>query len=190
MKKLFLLLLPIIFFSCVKKELTYQILDFEHKSFYVNGVSASEGLETVIQSIEDIGFRGYKIDTVDLRCIGKGISYYAVWENHNDLTKSQFDKLTGNLFTNLPSSDLILEEVNNNGCSIFLEWYPSNILKKVVIQLSNNEYEADANEVNKRLSTIFPHSRIGNSYGYKEYFTDDNLVCWYTNNFCLSLEQR
>ena len=190
MRKLLCLILPLLFCSCSDKSLDIKLLDNAHKTFFVNGVSAIDGLDAVVTSLESIGFRGDRIDTVDLRIIGKELYYYAILENHQHLTKDQLNRLSGNLFANLPSSDWLLEQVNAQGCRVVLSWYPSKAIKSVVIQLDSSSFDEDSNEINKRLTEIFPHNRVGNAYGYKEYYTDDNIVCWYTNNFFLSLEQR
>ena len=188
--KAILFVIPFFLMSCGEKPLTFQILDDAHKTFYVNGISASEGFNAVVKSLEEIGFRCDKYETLDFRDIGRGLTYYAIWENHNQLTLDQFNRLSGNLFAELPSTNWILDEINQQGCKVYICWYPSGMIKQATIQFDSFEYPEDAIEVNKRLSEIFPYNRVGNAYGYKEYYTDSNIVCWYTNNFFLSLEHR
>ena len=183
----FVLLLFIL--SCSNQET--KIIDEEHKAFYVNGVSSLDGYEAVSNSLKDLGFKVDKdgVSECDLTGIGRGFTYYVNYHAEG-LTQKQASKLMCGLFDNLPSG----MSYNGEGqWRVFLEWYKSGEIKKCTLVL--NDYmplvNEDAIEVNKRLSALFPHSRIGNqTYGYKTYYDDNGIEVYYTNSFSLEVEKK
>lgn len=191
MKKIFFLLfIATAIISCSHNNESFKLLDDEHKTFFVNGVSAIEGNKAIINSLEEIGFEIGEIEKVDLSVFGKGITYYTVLRSTRPLTKNEYNKLTNGLFADLPSGDLIYDEVCHNGCGVFLSWYESGMVQQATIQASRISIEEDAIEVNKRLATIFPHSKVGNSWGYMTYYTDYGVEVFYTNDYFLSIEKK
>ena len=77
-KTCMLLLLALVIISCNTTRESYQFLDDEHKSFYVNGVSAIEGHSAIIKSLEEIGFQMGEVNEVDLSIFNKSITYSTV----------------------------------------------------------------------------------------------------------------
>ena len=99
--------------------------------------------------------------------------------------------MTNGLFLNLPSGDVIFDEVNQNGCGVYLSWYKSGMIDKVTIQISSSEIEEDAIEINKRLASMFPYSKVGNSrMGYLTYYNDYGVEVYYTNDYFISIEKK
>ena len=192
MKKfLTLVLLTSVIVACGPDQKSYKFLDNEHKSFYVNGVSAIEGYSAVIKSLEEIGFEMGEVTECNLSFIGKGITYYTVLKSTRPLTQHEYDQLTNGLFVNLPSGDVIFEEVNHNGCGVYLSWYKSGMIDKVTIQASRSEIEEDAIEINKRLASLFPYSKVSNSrMGYLTYYNDYGVQVYYTNDYFISIEKK
>ena len=126
-----------------------------------------------------------------LMIFNRGVSYYTVLVSTRPFTKSEFDKLTNGLFVDLPSGNAILDEVNTNGCKVYLSWYKSGLVNKATIQVSRSSIEADAIEINKRLAILFPHSKIGNkNWGYMTYYTDYGVEVYYTNDYFISIEKK
>lgn len=192
MKKILTLIFcAITILSCTPTKESYKFLDEERKSFFVNGISAMDGYSAVIQSLEEIGFKIGEINEVDLSIFNRGVSYYTVLASTRPFTKSEFDKLTNGLFVDLPSGNAILDEVNTNGCKVYLSWYKSGLVNKATIQVSRSSIEEDAIEINKRLATLFPHSKVGNkSWGYMTYYTDYGVEVYYTNDYFISIEKK
>lgn len=177
--------------SCTPTKESYKFLDEEHKSFFVNGVSAMDGHSAVIQSLEEIGFVIGEINEVNLSIFNQGVKYYTLLSSTRPFTRQEFDKLTNGLFVDLPSENIIFDEVNNNGCKVYLSWYRSGIVNQATIQASRSIIEQDAVEINKRLATLFPHSKVGNkSWGYMTYYTDYGVEVYYTNDYFISIEKK
>lgn len=190
-KTCMLLLLALVIISCNTTRESYQFLDDEHKSFYVNGVSAIEGHSAIIKSLEEIGFQMGEVNEVDLSIFNKSITYYTVLKSTRPFTRHEYDQLTNGLFLNLPSGDVIFDEVNQNGCGVYLSWYKSGMIDKVTIQISSSEIEEDAIEINKRLASMFPYSKVGNSrMGYLTYYNDYGVEVYYTNDYFISIEKK
>lgn len=186
-----LLLLAFVIISCNTTRESYQFLDDEHKSFYVNGVSAIEGHSAIIKSLEEIGFQMGEVNELDLSIFNKSITYSTVLKSTRPFTRHEYDQLTNGLFLNLPSGDVIFDEVNQNGCGVYLSWYKSGMINKVTIQISSSEKEEDAIEINKRLASIFPYSKVGNSrMGYLTYYNDYGVEVYYTNDYFISIEKK
>ena len=186
-----LLLLALVIISCNTTRESYHFLDDEHKSFYVNGVSAIEGHRAIIKSLEEIGFQMGEVKNVDMSIYNKGITYYTVLRSTRPFTRQEYDQLTNGLFLNLPSGDIIFDEVNQNGCGVYLSWYKSGMIEKVTIQTSHTEIEEDAIEINKRLASIFPYSKVSNSrMGYLTYYNDYGVEVYYTNDYFISIEKK
>lgn len=186
-----LLLLALVIISCNTTRESYQFLDDEHKSFYVNGVSAIEGHSAIIKSLEEIGFQMGEVNEVDLSILNKSITYSTVLKSTRPFTRHEYDQLTNGLFLNLPSGDVIFDEVNQNGCGVYLSWYKSGMIDKVTIQISSSEIEEDAIEINKRLASMFPYSKVGNSrMGYLTYYNDYGVEVYYTNDYFISIEKK
>lgn len=175
--------------ACVNQQT--KIIDEEHKTFYVNGVSALDGYETVSNSLKNLGF---KIDNdgvaeCDLTHVGRGFTYYVNYYAEK-LTSEQSSRLTCGLFDNLPSGFAF---DGNGKWRVYLSWYKSGEINKCLITFEDgfplsNE---DAAEVNKRLSALFPHSKIGNSsYGYKTYYDDNGIEVYFTNSITLEMEKK
>lgn len=192
MKKIFFLLfIATAIISCSHNNESFKLLDDEHKTFFVNGVSAIDGYAAVIASLEEIGFQVGEITECDLSYVNKGITYYTVLKSTRTLTIDEFNKLTSGLFANLPSGNAILEEVNMNGCGVYLSWYKSGIVNKATIQISHSSIEEDATEINKRLASIFPYSKVGNTnYGYMTYYNDFGVETYYTNDYFLEIGKK
>lgn len=190
-KTCMLLLLALVIISCNTTRESYQFLDDEHKSFYVNGVSAIEGHSAIIKSLEEIGFQMGEVNEVDLSFFNKSITYSTVLKSTRPFTRHEYDQLTNGLFLNLPSGDVIFDEVNQNGCGVYLSWYKSGMIDKVTIQISSSEIEEDAIEINKRLASMFPYSKVGNSrMGYLTYYNDYGVEVYYTNDYFISIEKK
>lgn len=190
-KTCMLLLLALVIISCNTTRESYQFLDDEHKSFYVNGVSAIEGHSAIIKSLEEIGFQMGEVNELDLSIFNKSITYSTVLKSTRPFTRHEYDQLTNGLFLNLPSGDVIFDEVNQNGCGVYLSWYKSGMIDKVTIQISSSEIEEDAIEINKRLANMFPYSKVGNSrMGYLTYYNDYGVEVYYTNDYFISIEKK
>lgn len=192
MKKICLLsLLALTIISCNTARESYQFLDDDHKSFYINGVSASEGYNAIIKSLEEIGFQMGEVNEVDLSILNKGITYSTILRSSRPFTRQEYNQLTNGLFIDLPSGDIIFDEVNQNGCGVYLSWYKSGMIDKVTIQISSSEIEEDAIEINKRLASMFPYSKVGNSrMGYLTYYNDYGVDVYYTNDYFISIEKK
>jgi len=175
--------------ACVNQQT--KIRDEEHKTFNVNGVSALDGYEAVSNSLKNIGFTIDKdgVAECDLTYVGKGFTYYVNYYAER-LTNEQSSKLTCGLFDNLPSGFAF----NGNGkWRVYLSWYKSGEINKCLISFEDNLLlpNEDAVEVNKRLSALFPHSKIGNSsYGYKTYYDDNGVEVYFTNSITLEMEKK
>ena len=61
----------LLFVSCSSGTESYKFLDEEHKSFYINGVSAVNGHKAVINSLENIGFQIGEVNEVNLSIFGQ-----------------------------------------------------------------------------------------------------------------------
>ena len=175
--------------SCVNQQT--KILDEEHKTFYINGVSALDGYEAVSNSLKNNGFKIDKngVAECDLTDVGMGFTYYVNYHAEG-LTSEQSSKLTCGLFDNLPSG---IAFTGKGKWRVYLSWYKSGEINKCLITFEDNLPLAneDAIEVNKRLSTLFPHSKIGNSsYGYKTYYDDNGVEVYFTNSFTLEMEKK
>lgn len=189
MKKIISVSLVLFILSCVNQQT--KIIDAEHKSFFVNGVSALDGYEAVANSLVDMGFMMDEggVTECDLSSVGMGFTYYVNY--HADkLNKEQASRLTCGLFDKLPSGINYYEE---GKWRVYLQWYRSGEVKKCLITF--NEFmplkDEDAIEVNKRLSTLFPHSKIGNStYGYKTYYDDNGVEFYFQNSITIELEKK
>ena len=168
-----------------------KIIDEEHKTFNVNGVSALDGYNAVSNSLKNIGFTIDKdgVAECDLTYVGKGFTYYVNYYAER-LTSEQSSKLTCGLFDNLPSGFAF----NGNGkWRVYLSWYKSGEINKYSISFEDNLplSNEDAVEVNKRLIALFPHSKIGNSsYGYKTYYDDNGVEVYFTNSITLEMEKK
>ena len=175
--------------ACVNQQT--KIRDEEHKTFNVNGVSALDGYEAVSNSLKNIGFTIDKdgVAECDLTYVGKDFTYYVNYYAER-LTNEQSSKLTCGLFDNLPSGFAF----NGNGkWRVYLSWYKSGEINKCLISFEDNLLlpNEDAVEVNKRLSALFPHSKIGNSsYGYKTYYDDNGVEVYFTNSITLEMEKK
>lgn len=175
--------------ACVNQQT--KIRDEEHKTFNVNGVSALDGYEAVSNSLKNIGFTIDKdgVAECDLTYVGKGFTYYVNYYAER-LTNEQSSKLTCGLFDNLPSGFTF----NGNGkWRVYLSWYKSGEINKCLISFEDNLPlpNEDAVEVNKRLSALFSHSKIGNSsYGYKTYYDDNGVEVYFTNSITLEMEKK
>ena len=154
-------------------------------------MSAIEGHRAIIKSLEEIGFQMGEVKNVDMSIYNKGITYYTVLRSTRPFTRQEYDQLTNGLFLNLPSGDIIFDEVNQNGCGVYLSWYKSGMIEKVTIQTSHTEIEEDAIEINKRLASIFPYSKVSNSrMGYLTYYNDYGVEVYYTNDYFISIEKK
>ena len=93
----FLSILCLLFIVACDKQQT-KIIDEEHKTFYVNGVSALDGYEAVSNSLKNIGFTIDKdgVAECDLTNVGKGFTYYV---NYFD---NLFDDASVRLFFSKP----------------------------------------------------------------------------------------
>lgn len=175
--------------ACVNQQT--KVRDEEHKTFNVNGVSALDGYEAVSNSLKNVGFTIDKdgVAECDLTYVGKGFTYYVNYYAER-LTNEQSSKLTCGLFDNLPSGFTF----NGNGkWRVYLSWYKSGEINKCIISFEDNLPlpNEDAVEVNKRLSALFPHSKIGNSsYGYKTYYDDNGVEVYFTNSITLEMEKK
>lgn len=194
-----------------------KIRDEEHKSFYVNGISALDGYEAVSNSLKNIGFTIDKdwdkedeeddvkdgVRVHDFRIIGEGY-YYSALYRAGRLSNGQLSKLTYGLFDNLPSR-MTSNEIDT--CCVLLEWYKFGEIKRYEIHYGYKDFEQandyyfnekslrykDVTEVNKRLSVLFPHSKIKNRYCEDKIYYDDNgvEVCFneYLNNLKVEKER-
>ena len=175
--------------ACVNQQT--KIRDEEHKTFNVNGVSALDGYEAVSNSLKNIGFTIDKdgVAECDLTYVGKGFTYYVNYYAER-LTNEQSSKLTCGLFDNLPSGFAF----NGNGkWRVYLSWYKSGEINKCLITFEDSLplSNEDAVEVNKRLSAMFPYSKVGNSfYGYKTYYNDFGIEVYFTNSTTLEMEKK
>ena len=189
MEKFAPLLFVLFLLSCGTKQT--QIVDEEHKTFFVNGISAIDGYEAVSNSLTAIGFKIDKegVTECDLTNVGMGFTYYVNY--HADkLAKEQVSRLTCGLFDNLPSGTVLDGE---GSWRVFLSWYKSGEINKCLITF--NEFmplrDEDVIEINKRLSALFPHSRVGNStFGYKTYYDDNGVEVYFPNSFTLEVEKK
>jgi len=175
--------------ACVNQQT--KIIDEEHKTFYVNGVSALDGYEAVSNSLIKLGFKIDKggVQECDLTDVGRGFTYYVNYYAEK-LTSIQSSRLTCGLFDNLPSG---LAFNGNGKWRVYLSWYKTGEINKCLISFEDNIPlpNEDAVEVNKRLSVLFPHSKIGNSsYGYKTYYDDNGVEVYFTNSITLEMEKK
>lgn len=193
--------------ACTNKQQT-KIRDEEHKTFYINGISAYE-YQAVSNSLKNMGFTidrkawGDDLNAkdgileCDFRLIGGGFYYSAFYESKR-LTDEQLSKLTYGLFDNLPSGFTLskwLEAAKAEGfcdedfyCKIHLEWYRSGEIKHYFIRFEGYLSDEDEAEVNKRLSALFPHSKINNS-GYKTYYDDNGVKVYFSNDTELDISK-
>ena len=175
--------------ACVNQQAN--IVDEEHKTFYVNGVSALDGYDAVSNSLKNLGFIIDKegVSECNLTSVGSGFTYYVNYHAER-LTSEQSSRLTCGLFDNLPSGFAF---DGNGKWRVYLSWYKSGEINKCLITFEDNLplSNEDAVEVNKRLSALFPHSRIGNSsYGYKTYYDDNGVEVYFTNSITLEMEKK
>lgn len=175
--------------ACVNQQAN--IVDEEHKTFYVNGVSALDGYDAVSNSLKNLGFIIDKegVSECNLTSVGSGFTYYVNYHAER-LTSEQSSRLTCGLFDNLPSGFVF---DGNGKWRVYLSWYKSGEINKCLITFEDNLplSNEDAVEVNKRLSALFPHSRIGNSsYGYKTYYDDNGVEVYFTNSITLEMEKK
>jgi hypothetical protein len=189
MKKVFSFVFMFFTLSCANQQT--RIIDEEHKTFFVNGVSALDGYEAVSNSLKDLGFKMDKegVAECDLTYVGMGFTHYVNYHAEK-LTNEQASRLTCGLFNNLPSGISYNED---SKWRVYLSWYQSGEINKCLITC--NEFmhlvNEDAIEVSKRLSALFPHSRIGNqTYGYKTYYDDNGVEVYFTNTYALEVEKK
>ena len=188
-KQLYFVFMLFMLFSCGKQQT--KILDEEHKTFYVNGVSALDGYEAVSNSLKAMGFVIDKdgVTECDLTDVGMDFTYYVNYYA-DKLSKEQASRLTCGLFDKLPSGFVF---DGNGKWRVYISWYKSGEIKKCLIAFEDNLSlpNEDAVEVNKRLSALFPHSKIGNStHGYKTYYDDNGVEVYFTNTFTLEMEKK
>ena len=187
----FLILLS--FCSCGKKE--PKIIDEANKTFYVNGISAADGYEKIAKSLTDMGFVMDKEGPleVDLTLIGQPITY-SVNYRIKSLTDAQASKLTGGIFDNLPSGIAFSGIEPKESWRVYLSWLKTGEVVKCLITF--NEFlpifeKEDFREVNRRLSVMFPHSKIANKQlGFKEYYDDNGVSAYCADSYTLELEKK
>lgn len=193
MRKKTIILLTILFAfalpSCRKTE-EKSLLDPEHKTFKVNGISAIDGYEKIANSLKEMGFKmDGEVTELDLTIIGKPFTYYASYTAVG-LTEEQASKLTGGLFDNLPSGRPF-EAFAKDSCGISLSWYKSGEVCSYTIDLGYDMPGEDYTEVNKRLSTLFPHSKIAQkSTGYKSYYDDNGVEIFVPNSYWININKE
>ena len=175
--------------ACVNKQQA-KIIDEEHKTFYINGVSALDGYEAVSNSLKNIGFIIDKdgVQKYDLSFIGEDC-FYSVWYRTEKLTDEQFSKLTYGLLENLPSGSTLNKNKDEDpSCGVLLYWYESGEIKECIIDFSSCLLsDEDEIEVNKRLSALFPHSKISNHRsGYKTYYDDNGVGVYFSGRLEIS----
>jgi hypothetical protein len=194
--------------ACTNQQI--KIRDEEHKTFYVNGFSALDGYEAVSNSLKNMGFtidKNYCVDWAekddfrdgvlknDFRSIGEGF-YYSANYYAKSLTTEQLSKLTYGLFDNLPSGFTFNKNENDSICNVYLEWYMSGEIKKCRINFDVDDCLSpkDCVEVNKRLSALFPHSKIsdwgGSLLGYKNYYDDNGVSVFFPNFTMLEISKE
>ena len=118
-----------------------------------------------------------------------GFTHYVNYHAEK-LTNEQASRLTCGLFDNLPSG---ISYNKDSKWRVYLSWYQSGEINKCLITCNEfmNLVDEDAIEVNKRLSAIFPHSRIGNqTYGYKTYYDDNGIEIYFTNTYAIEVEKK
>ena len=177
--------------SCGKKE--PKIIDETNKTFYVNGISANDGYEKIAKSLTDMGFTmDKKPEEIDLTYIGKPFTYIVNY-NINSLTDAQASKLTGGLFDNLPSG-FSFNRINPKSWRVCLSWLKTGEVIHCIITF--NEFmpiidKEDCLEVNRRLTAMFPHSKITNKQeGYKSYYDDNGVKVCCEDSYTLMLEKN
>lgn len=182
--------------ACVDNNNSQQtkIIDEEHKTFYVNGISAADGYEAVSNSLKNIGFTIDKdgVKKYDLSFTG-GDCFYSVWYLTEKLTDEQFSRLTYGLLENLPSGSTLNKNKDEDpSCRVLLKWYETGEIIECIIDYSSCLLsDEDEIEVNKRLSALFPHSKISNHYGgYKTYYDDNGVGVYFTHRLEISKEYR
>lgn len=188
MKKVLTLIALMCMCACTSQQT--KILDEEHRTFFINGISAIDGYDAVSKSLQDIGFvidKDGPIE-VDLTLFGQGFSYSVNYYS-DGLTKAQASRLTAGLFDDLPSK-IVFDE--NWKWRVYLNWYRSGEIAKCIIDCDDGMIllDEDAIEVNKRLAAMFPHSKVSNSnFGYKTYYDDNGVEVYFPNKYWLEIEK-
>ncbi len=181
------------FCSCGKKE--PKLIDETNKTFYVNGISAADGYEKIAKSLTDMGFKMGKdgVHEFDLTMIGQPFTY-GVNYTIKALTNAQASNLTGGVFDNLPSGISFSDIDPNESWRVYLNWLKTGEVIECLITF--NEFlpiydKEDIREVNKRLSVMFPHSKISNKeYGFKEYYDDNGVSVNFGDSYTLIIKKK
>ena len=77
-----------------------EFFDTEHKTVFINGISAIGGKDAILQSLEKYGLVPETIDTINLSMIG-GEYYESYFMENNTNDESLADVLTYNLFKDI-----------------------------------------------------------------------------------------
>lgn len=166
---------------------SYKLAD--DKEFFINSVSSSKGVEAIQTTLAELGFTMEGEVTEGLGGL------YAVYTAPT-LTIAQFNKLTGGLFKELPSRiDLAATGNANGGFRVFLSWYRGGAVKGATIGLNDmsQAIPEDAAEIDRRLSVMFPLSKVSNSFmGYRTYYFENGAGCYYYGGYVceLSLDNK
>lgn len=180
------LILALSLTACSQSSKEPELFDTEYKTFYIAGVSAIEGVDAIKAQLIKDGFKQHgKVEEWDMTFMGEGFTYSV--EFIGDISTDKAYQLTYGLFDKVEGCDL----PNGNKMRIYLEWYKDGSIKKANISMKQSNLGINPKEVNKKLSKLFPHSRISNNaFGYKTYYNDNKLELYYPNGMQISIEQK
>ena len=160
-----------------------EFFDTEHKTVFINGISAIGGKDAILQSLEKYGLVPEKIDNIDLTIVG-GEYYEFGHAESNTHDESLADALTYNLFKGITIPD-------KENIFVQLSWYKNGNVKEYRVRLGKSNADLlpnESNTVNMRLAEMFPHSKIANSrMGYKTYYDDNGNGIYYTDGSVLEV---
>ncbi len=160
-----------------------EFFDTEHKTVFINGISAIGGKDAILQSLEKYGLVPETIDTINLSMIG-GEYYESYFMENNTNDESLADVLTYNLF-----KDIAIPEKEN--IYVHFSSYRNGNIKDYSVRLGTMDADLtkeESNKVNMRLAEMFPHSKIANSrMGYRTYYDDNGNGIYYTDGSSLDV---
>lgn len=180
--KLFLFIAAILIaFSSCSSSSESKMFDTKHHTMYFCGTSIADGKDAIKETIMKYGFNPEKEEDVDLSFVG-GKHYKYQKFTAFGMSNKVLNEMTYNLF-NLDET-----QINEDLVLVVLHWLPSGIVDEIFINIGSYEIPEVSTAVNKKLSELFPHSKISNkSNGYMTYYDDYGNGIYYSNDFCLQI---
>lgn len=149
-----------------------KMFDEKHKTIYINGVSAIEGKNAVIESLINSGFKLDDFpDTLEnfYPKIGRFVNDHP--------NKKQFDLIFWNILDGL--------EYDTSEIAIILSWYENGTIASCFMSAGPIRKEIPQKsiaEIRKRVAERFEHSKSADSLGNRIYYNNEEVKFHYPND--------